>query len=419
MIKLKKSILLILALTIFLNFSGFAFGIDDIRESTDLPLSKEEIYQLLEKNSIPTDPKEFENMQTYNETIAIFGTVPNKSGADAYGWWISLQKVAKGLQKDEGFKEYLWTNDGPISGYGAYAKGYMTIYICENKTKLLTRDDIINIKNMVDTYAEKENISNIPLIFYTNDMINEPLYSGTASPLKGGYQILTYKTINGTLKDGGSTIGYPAYNKNNMSQKGFTISAHSIDFNVSSNVYQPGLTRLVGTVKDNNTRVDTAFVRNNSVTPIIYVGDDPTLLISSNYSSRSLDNKSHMVVYGTTGPSGEIRKYGIATGNTGGQCIGYIYDTTLSNAPERVLDTLGVMTNYGERGDSGGPVYMGMNVTVSGKQQYQAFIVGTLCGDTIITKNNISTEYRTFVPHGEAEYYLGIKPLNSSTMYLT
>ena len=164
---IKKFCIFLLIIS-FILCSGSIERIEDIRESTDLPLSNEEIIQMLEENNAPTDPEKFENFKNSENTIAVFGEVPYKTGADAYDWFVMLQRVAKNIQKDEDFEKYLWDNGGPIAGYGAFKDGYIIIYITPDELENLNGSDIENIKNIVKTYAENEGVNNLPIVFYAS-----------------------------------------------------------------------------------------------------------------------------------------------------------------------------------------------------------------------------------------------------------
>jgi hypothetical protein len=78
-----------------------------------------------------------------------------------------------------------------------------------------------------------------------------------------------------------------------------------------------------------------------------------------------------MVIYGSSNPSGELRRYGGTTDNSDGYLIGQITNFTYPNST-KPLDTLYPTNttdgNAGQGGDSGGPIYIGMNVTISGKK---------------------------------------------------
>jgi hypothetical protein len=162
--------------------------------------------------------------------------------------------------------------------------------------------------------------------------------------------------------------------------------------------------------------VDAFHVPYSSISPQLYVGEDPVL----QNMSRTVANESKMVIYGSSSPSGELRRYGIATENTGGYYIGFERNTTPGGGP-KIIDTVYYMNatdgNASEGGDSGGPIYMGMNVTISGRTDYQAFIVGITNGN----KRNLTTgELNTvFGPESEINYNLNVRPYWSRTTILT
>ncbi|MBQ3620355.1 MAG: hypothetical protein II940_01615, partial [Methanosarcinaceae archaeon] len=104
-----------------------------------------------------------------------------------------------------------------------------------------------------------------------------------------------------------------------------------------------------------------------------------------------------------------LNKSGISTGNTQGELQGYINNGTLSTRVNGTLvyytvRELGVLKADSTHGDSGGPVYDGMNTTINGKYKYRAYIAGIIAGG-----NEIDEVY--FVPSSEIRDEFGLVPL--------
>ena len=231
-------------------------------------------------------------------------------------------------------------------------------------------------------------LNDLPIVFYNSDLdFNVDSFYDHVNPIRGGYQV-SADIGNGFYNSG--TIGFSAVRKNNSVLRGFVTAAHLLPYNTSTAIYQPTAAYpSIGNVIDNQSRIRCNFYIPLVMLPIVNVGNDPVL--TNFYPNRSIDNKTLMIVHGTSSVSSgsELRKYGGPSGNSGGFNSEYIYDKYY-NESDKTIDTLGVMQitqgSTGLGGDSGGPVYIGMNLSISGVEDYQAFIVGTICDTIIILK---------------------------------
>lgn len=416
-------------------------GVEDIRKYTEMPLTEKQLQKMLD-DTHPTNPALFEERAKAKSTVAAYGQVPLKKGEDAYDWWISLQRITTSVQQNKAIAEYLLKNDGFVSGYGCNVYGFITVYLDVNKKDQIKPEELENIKQVFEKYAENEGIKDLPIAFvnYKSNLILDASSGDKVRPVKGGYEISIINNSSAVHASTG-TIGYPAVQNNNPSKRGFVTAAHMFVnnsvVNTSSLVYQPNpsVSNKINVVSivQNYTKLDAAYVamNNSSVSPILFVGTDPVL---ANNSSRSNENKTQMVIYGSTpAPGGEIRRYGIKTGNNGGNFIEYNYDYDLGYH-NIVLNKVGVMNAsagsvVSNGGDSGGPVYVGMNVTIGSgnkpKTDYHAFIIGTTVGhiDGNATPDpdvyEFSFPVTIYTPHGEINDYLNVKPYTSQSMILT
>ena len=136
----------------------------DIRKSTDLPLDDEEILEMIENNTPSIDPKEFEGKKSSRETLAVYGTLPEKNGVDSYDWNLLLLKISKSVQNDSDFQKYRYANGGPVNGYGStYVGGYMTVNIDSERAEL-KQEDLDQIQKIFEKYANENGVQDLPLV---------------------------------------------------------------------------------------------------------------------------------------------------------------------------------------------------------------------------------------------------------------
>jgi hypothetical protein len=416
-----------LILIMLLSLTGSAFGVNEVRKTDDIRMSdaftNEQLKEILD-NTQPTKSEYFKELKQDENVITFSGEIPAIKGEEAYDWWISMQKVARLIQADSSFQKYLLEHGGVVSGFGVSVYGYMTVYVHPEMKDSFSKKDLENIQLIIEQYAAKEGITNFPLIFYYSDL-NFELDAGFSTkvrPILGGYEVTGEELGSGLYMNG--TIGFPAV-RNNNSSKGFITASHLIPYNTNSTIYQPGplvASSSIGTVKDTKSRIDALFVPFNNVEPIINVGND-TVLSSR---SRTNENETHMIVYGNSGASSgmNLNRYGGVTNNSEGLLIEYIYNRTLNNY-SKSIDTLGVMQTTqglnGVKGDSGGPVYVGMNVTITtGKttsRDYQAIAIGTTCGHNNSYVGSIPVVF--YAPISEIDYYLDVNPYYVRNRVLT
>ena len=264
---------------------------------------------------------------------------------------------------------------------------------------------------LIVTYSEEPKFTNLPIYALPTSPDNNTFYK-VERPIIGGVSIASANKFLGTL-------GYPVVKNNNASgTRGYIVASHLIPMNQTSTIYQPFQTNSsnysIGNANNNQTKIDISYVVFSNIQPIIHVGKDPVL---QNMNKRTSENKTKMVIYGGTNPSGEIRKYGGITGNTGGYHVAYAYNLTAPNIPGKIIDTVGIMNGTASvDGDSGGPVYMGMNVSLgNGVTDYQAFIIGSAFASATYNGEPVTL----YTPRNELSYYLDLKPYVITGKYLT
>ena len=414
---------LILVSTAEQNTEEVNVDMHDIRKSSDLPLSEEEILEMIENNTPSIDPKDFEDRKSDPNTLAVYGVLSEKSGIESYDWHLTLLKIAKCVQQDSDFEKYSYDYGGPVIGYGStYAGGYMRVGIDFERSELLEQEDLDQIQEMFEKYANKNGVKDLPLVIACREKgvltVNN---TDRIRPIIGGIDISGTYNNNATLISG-FTLGYPVIkNNNSTSTLGFITVAHFLPENgTSGSIFQPIYNTsnflASGLVNNVSVRIDALYIPFSNVEPAVHVGADPVL---SNMS-RTSANQSKMIIYGGSSPSGELRRFGKATGNTGGYFIGEETNFTF-NGLNKSIDTVYLMNvtdgNASQPGDSGGPIYMAMNVTISGKKDYQAFMVGITNGYIYYPTN--STYVTVFTPRSEISYYLDVKPYSTQSQILT
>ncbi|WNY27650.1 hypothetical protein [Methanolapillus ohkumae] len=82
---------------------------------------------------------------------------------DVQNWWNSIQKIDQSLKGDQHFNTYLIKNKGSLFSHNVNYYGFVTI-ILDSQT---SKDDMENIYQIVDAYAKKEGVEEIPVIFIT------------------------------------------------------------------------------------------------------------------------------------------------------------------------------------------------------------------------------------------------------------
>lgn len=188
-----NKILSLLLIFLILISIGSAFakentrGVEDIR-TANLPLNESEIQQMVDKTK-STNPEYFQNISQASYTVASYGTVPLKNGEEAYDWQLSLHNIAGSIQQDQAFGKYSATNDGPINGYSSNVYGFILISLNPETDKLKTTSDIEAMKQIIETYAEKEGINDIPIVFVNgkSNLVLDPAEKYTLSEEPNGF----------------------------------------------------------------------------------------------------------------------------------------------------------------------------------------------------------------------------------------
>jgi hypothetical protein len=421
-----------LVLFALFSFASFAYGEEvnvdrfDIRKSSDLPLNETEIAEMVEKNTPAIDPTNFESKKADKSTLAVYGEVPVKNGTASYDWHLLLFKITDDIKNDSDFQKYSAINGGPLTSYGSkYTDGFIQVNVDFKQADLLKQEDLDQIQKIFEKYANENGIKNLPIVIATNENVrNVATVSNddVTRPVIGGVNAQgTYPTGSNLVKPN-ITLGYPVIkNNNSLTTRGFITVAHLFPENGTvGSLYQPEYSSsnfvAGGLINNINSQIDAIYVKFANVEPAIHVGDDPVL----SAKSRTSENESKMMIYGSSNPSGELRRFGKATGNTGGYYIGYERNFKFDRS-DKYLDTVYIMNatdgDASIEGDSGGPIYIGMNVTISGKTDYQAFMVGITNGRREYINNG--TCETIFAPQSEIDYYLDVRPYWSRTATLT
>lgn len=387
---MNNKLILLCLFVIILGFSGLASGEEFVDEN---PWTIDNQIDEIIKTNYSLNPEVFEKLKNEKDTLAIYGIIPEKNpGIEAYEWWISIDKISESMATDKALKEYYLNNGGPIFGFGPEKAGYILVYINPNYEKEISEEQLANIRKIIEIYAQKENLKNIPIVISYED-IPELEYNQKHRPLVGGVHI----------SDNNSWIGTVGYTVKRGKTYGFVTAAHCIGYTNNTTVYQPSKSIL-----SNNTlgkslfpypHIDAAFIPyNNSsnVSAKIYIEN-------SSYSNGT--NLSVGGYYNIKSINDIVWKSGSSTGLTQGNLTGYIYayqtnNTTHPNAPE-VFIMGKIAPHISAGGDSGSPIFV---IRDDGK----AYLVGVLHGG--YGEFNVDG-YTYFTPNGEIMERLNVTPL--------
>ncbi|MDV0445753.1 hypothetical protein MmiAt1_13480 [Methanimicrococcus sp. At1] len=113
------------------------------------------------------NPSLMDEFRNHENTLAVYGEIPEISGKAAHEHWTAVSQVAKAISKDSIMQEY--ENRDFAIGIGAYIDGYVMIEISEGKEGEFTSEDIASFKETADKHAETFGIQNLPLIFQTKE----------------------------------------------------------------------------------------------------------------------------------------------------------------------------------------------------------------------------------------------------------
>jgi len=196
-IKSTKILIILVVLITLFSLTAFAYGDEanthDIRKSTDLPLSDKEILEMVEENTPAINPKEFEEKKSDKNTLAIYGDLPEKSGAESYDWHLSLLYISKSVQNDSDFEKYRYAAGGPIFGYGAtYEGGYVAIHVAFDRSEQLKEEDLEYIRSIFERHANENGIRNLPIVIECQNMGEHAVVQETSvRPIMGMKSIYT------------------------------------------------------------------------------------------------------------------------------------------------------------------------------------------------------------------------------------
>ncbi|WNY27068.1 hypothetical protein MsAm2_08530 [Methanolapillus ohkumae] len=153
-----------------------------LRNPNHLNLTDEEMKEIY-NNTRSLDPGLFDEKTTQETTIAFYGSVPSVGGKEAYEWRIKLERIVDSVQKDKDFQKYLEKNGGTVQYCGSTASGYICISINPQRVNELSQEDLENIQCLVNKYAFKEGIYNVPIVI--EEFNGVPLLIGYTSIFDG------------------------------------------------------------------------------------------------------------------------------------------------------------------------------------------------------------------------------------------
>ncbi|WNY28218.1 hypothetical protein MmiEs2_04020 [Methanimicrococcus stummii] len=375
---MKKKILIIFF--ILLSFSGIALGTEYLDEN---PFTVDEQIAEIIKNNYSLNPKIFEDLKKSENTIAIYGEIPDKkSGMESYKWWVSICNISESMAIDGALKEYSLINNGPVFGFGPENSGYILVYIDVDYEKKISDKELLSIRKTIEKYALNENIAEIPIVISYEEM-PELEYERKHRPLVGGVKINNQT----------QWIGTSGYSVKKGNINGFVTAAHCVDY-TNMTVYQPSFSsnNSVGTSTITYEYIDATFVPYNNVNASIYFENDSypngtNLSVGGYYSIKSVNDT--------------VWKSGTTTGLTQGNLTGYLYGYQTSGDGPEVFIMGKIVPHISDGGDSGSPIFV---IRGDGK----AYLVGVLHGG--IGEFNVDG-HTYFTPTGEINERLGVVPL--------
>lgn len=138
----------IFAFSLFL-FSALpvnAIELEDIEFDMNSNFSIEYILEIIE-NTPAFDSFLSDLWELDENIIAVSGEFPSLSaGLEAYGWFISLQKVVWKINEDRLLEPYIWDNGGFIAGYG-YSN--LCVQVCVHPDAEYTDEDITAVMQII------------------------------------------------------------------------------------------------------------------------------------------------------------------------------------------------------------------------------------------------------------------------------
>ena len=139
---------------------------DDIRNSSDLPLSDEEILEMIEISTPLVDPSIFEGKKSDERTLAVFGVLPViNDGVESYDRHLLLMEIINDVQQDPALEKYGYVYDGPVIGYGImFVNGFISIYIDAERAGLLTQEDFNQMQKTFEKHANENGVTDLPLV---------------------------------------------------------------------------------------------------------------------------------------------------------------------------------------------------------------------------------------------------------------
>lgn len=175
----KNMLILIILIFCSIGYASADTGLHEpeyaVDESIDPETANIAEYTEWMVNIRRTDPQMFDEAKREKSTVAVYGTVPSLEGGDAYRWDRSLDRIFSAIQDDDALAKYHMSNGGFVHHYGYNIFGFGTVYLIVSREERANPQDIEDIKRIFDTYAEKEGITDFPVLFRTWDAVPVPV----------------------------------------------------------------------------------------------------------------------------------------------------------------------------------------------------------------------------------------------------
>ena len=163
--KIKTAVMLLIILFVLI-----APSLGEEQEDDGNPITSEFIKQRMIERNFAIDPNALKYIENENDVIATFGVMPElESGLESYNWWISICNITDEISEDKALEQYLLGSGGFCGGYGTFADGTIRIIVGENFRDSVTDEELKEVVEIVEKYAEKEGITSAPIVFLVID----------------------------------------------------------------------------------------------------------------------------------------------------------------------------------------------------------------------------------------------------------
>ncbi|WP_316557859.1 hypothetical protein [Methanimicrococcus hongohii] len=95
-----------------------------------------------------------------DNVLIVSGSIPEKSGKDAYDWWMMIDELTDTLSEKKMLAEYYDINGGIIVSIEANASGYLGIVVLPDSQE----NDVLIVKEKIEQFAQDRNIKNLPIV---------------------------------------------------------------------------------------------------------------------------------------------------------------------------------------------------------------------------------------------------------------